>query len=171
MITDDDIHGQAQLTDESVDTAIQSSGGFFPRSKQFTITGGIFTSKVTNNFHKGAGIPSAIPLGDIDLQREIRLDVGRNVVDRRCERTTVRRVYAAKIEGRSSDMTVAMYEGHGAEEEWRHGLSQITNFLASASQHCSTAWHSQFFRHIRCGIPWRSVSGLNTIVFLCGYLT
>ena len=57
-----------------------------------------------------------IPLGDIDLQCEIRLDVGRNVVDRWCERTTVRRVYAAKIEGRSSDMTVAMYEGHSAEE-------------------------------------------------------
>jgi hypothetical protein len=48
-----------------------------------------------------------IPLGDIDLQHEIRLN----------NRTgSVRRVYAARIEGRQSNVTVAMYQGHRAEE-------------------------------------------------------
>lgn len=55
-----------------------------------------------------------IPLGDIDLQREILLDTG--AVDRRRERPRVRRVYTAKIEGRKSDVTVAMYQGEGAQE-------------------------------------------------------
>ncbi|KAJ7242173.1 hypothetical protein B0H12DRAFT_1326115 [Mycena haematopus] len=97
---DDDMPAEMQLDEES--TMGRYSGGFFPRSKQFTIAGGVFTSKVTNNFHQGPSIPSdfrMIPLGDIDLQREIRLELG--VVDRRHERTCVRRVYAAKIEGTS----------------------------------------------------------------------
>jgi hypothetical protein len=48
-----------------------------------------------------------IPLGDIDLQHEIRLN----------NRTgCVRRVYAARVKGRQSNMTVAMYQGHRAEE-------------------------------------------------------
>ncbi|KAJ7237879.1 hypothetical protein B0H12DRAFT_101513 [Mycena haematopus] len=66
-----------------------------------------------------------IPLGDIDLQREIRLGV--NVVDRWRERTSVRRVYAAKIEGRTSDMTVTVYQGNTAEEQWRQGVLQLSS--------------------------------------------
>jgi hypothetical protein len=55
-----------------------------------------------------------IPLGDIDLQHEIQVD--RGVVGRRRGRGCVRRVYSAKVEGRKSDFTVAMYQGNGAEE-------------------------------------------------------
>jgi hypothetical protein len=55
-----------------------------------------------------------IPLGDIDLRREIRLETG--IVGHRRERPRVRRVYTAKIEGRLSDVTVAVYQGEGAEE-------------------------------------------------------
>ncbi|KAJ7237884.1 hypothetical protein B0H12DRAFT_101700 [Mycena haematopus] len=39
----------------------------------------------------------------------------------------VRRVYAAIIEGRTSDMTVTMYQDDTAEEEWRQGVSQLSS--------------------------------------------
>jgi hypothetical protein len=55
-----------------------------------------------------------IPLGDIDLRHEIGSDFG--VVDCRRGRARVRRVYTAKIEGRKSCVTVARYQGDGAEE-------------------------------------------------------
>ncbi|KAJ6452796.1 hypothetical protein C8R45DRAFT_638397 [Mycena sanguinolenta] len=118
----DDIHAEAQLAEES--TVVS----FFSNSKEISVAGGVFTSQVTNNFHRGPSNPSdfrMIPLGDIDLQREIRLDVRLNVVDRPRERTCVQRIYTAKIEGRTSDMTVAMYQGNTAEEEWRGGVSTL----------------------------------------------
>jgi hypothetical protein len=59
-----------------------------------------------------------IPLGDIDLQHEIRLNKveGSVVAGRRRERASFRRVYSARIYGRNAPMTVAMYQGPGAEE-------------------------------------------------------
>jgi hypothetical protein len=56
-----------------------------------------------------------IPLGDIDLQREITLD-NTGVVNHRRERPRARRIYIAKIDGRQADVTVAVYQGQGAEE-------------------------------------------------------
>jgi hypothetical protein len=53
-------------------------------------------------------------MGDIDLLREIRLDNG--IADFQRDRPRVRRVYTAKIEGRKSDVTVAVYQGEGAQE-------------------------------------------------------
>jgi hypothetical protein len=57
-----------------------------------------------------------IPLGDIDLRHEIQVDRNTGVVGRQRERVCVRRVYSAKVEGRKSNFTVAMYQGNGAEE-------------------------------------------------------
>jgi hypothetical protein len=58
-----------------------------------------------------------IPMGDLDLLEEIRFDDGSGVVGRHHpERTRVRRVYSARIDGRNSGVTVAMYQGDGAEE-------------------------------------------------------
>jgi hypothetical protein len=57
-----------------------------------------------------------IPLGDIDLQQEIRLDDGFAVVDRHCETARIRRVYSARVHGGNSNVTVAMYQGDSAEE-------------------------------------------------------
>ncbi|KAJ6452771.1 hypothetical protein C8R45DRAFT_1193456, partial [Mycena sanguinolenta] len=88
-----------------------------------------------------------IPLGDIDLQCEIRLDVRLNVVDRWRERTCVQRIYTTKIEGRTSDMTVAMYQGNTAEEEWREGVSILSALrykqalAASKFTVIEFAWH------------------------------
>jgi hypothetical protein len=57
-----------------------------------------------------------IPLGDIDLQWEIRLHNDTGVVDHRRKQPRVRRVYTAKIDGRKSDATVVVYQGDGTEE-------------------------------------------------------
>ncbi|KAJ6571445.1 hypothetical protein B0H19DRAFT_661060 [Mycena capillaripes] len=58
-----------------------------------------------------------VPLGEIDLYHEICLDNDTGVVGRAHESRRVRRVYSANVEGQS--MTVAMYQGPGAEKEWR----------------------------------------------------
>jgi hypothetical protein len=69
-----------------------------------------------------------IPLGDIDLQHEIRLGMDAAIVERRRERRCVRRVYSAKLEGRSSGMTVALYQGNNAEEVCVRALSLFWHF-------------------------------------------
>ncbi|KAF8181360.1 hypothetical protein K438DRAFT_2169346 [Mycena galopus ATCC 62051] len=58
-----------------------------------------------------------IPLGDIDLRQEIR-----NIVYRQHARSRVRRVYSAKVHGQKSGVTVAMYQGTGAEDEWQRDI-------------------------------------------------
>ncbi|KAJ7340677.1 hypothetical protein DFH08DRAFT_243759 [Mycena albidolilacea] len=65
-----------------------------------------------------------IRLRDIDLQREIRLERHSGVVDRKHDRQGVRRMYSAKIESRESSVTVAVYQGDSAEEEWRRDVAQ-----------------------------------------------
>jgi hypothetical protein len=57
-----------------------------------------------------------IPMGDIDLLEEIRLNNETGVVDcHHPERTRMRWVYSAKIDGRKSGVTVAVYQGDSAE--------------------------------------------------------
>jgi hypothetical protein len=57
-----------------------------------------------------------IPMGDIDLLEEICLNNETGVVGHHPERTRVRRMYSARVDGRRSGVTVAMYQGNGAEE-------------------------------------------------------
>jgi hypothetical protein len=65
-----------------------------------------------------------IPMGDIDLFEEIHFDNDTGVIGRHHpERTRVRRVYSAKIEGRKSGVTVAVYQGDSAEDVSFLGLS------------------------------------------------
>ncbi|KAJ6536322.1 hypothetical protein B0H19DRAFT_1382980 [Mycena capillaripes] len=65
-----------------------------------------------------------IPLGDICLQREICLHNNSGFVNwRRSEQCSIRRVYFAKIDGRKSNVMVAMYQGDDAEEEWRQDIA------------------------------------------------
>ncbi|KAF7337201.1 hypothetical protein MSAN_02272400 [Mycena sanguinolenta] len=62
-----------------------------------------------------------IHLGDLDLVKEIRLSERSSVVHRPSREAGVRRMYQANLVIRESDrkVTVAMYQGKGAEEEWR----------------------------------------------------
>ncbi|KAF7353286.1 hypothetical protein MSAN_01516600 [Mycena sanguinolenta] len=65
-----------------------------------------------------------IRLGDIKLIKEIK-DIRFGVVGRQTPGANARRVYTAKLEGcKSGHMTVAMYEGDGAEEAWNQHLEK-----------------------------------------------
>jgi hypothetical protein len=57
-----------------------------------------------------------IPLGDIDLRHEIRLDHDSRMENCRRERGCVRRIYSGKVNGPKLSVTVAVYQGNGAEE-------------------------------------------------------
>ncbi|KAJ7218259.1 hypothetical protein B0H12DRAFT_329313 [Mycena haematopus] len=98
------------------------SGAFFPASQHFTVAGGTFTT-ITKNYATAPVVPSdfrIIPLGDIDLQYELQTDNHTGFV---CRQPRVRRVFAAKIGG-TRPMTVSMYQGHGAEDEWRRDIAK-----------------------------------------------
>ncbi|KAF7353115.1 hypothetical protein MSAN_01498800 [Mycena sanguinolenta] len=58
--------------------------------------------------------------GDLKLLKEVRLSTESGVVSRQSREVDVRRaVYHAEIRGDPGIVTVAMYQGDGAEEEWR----------------------------------------------------
>ncbi|KAJ6459478.1 hypothetical protein C8R47DRAFT_140747 [Mycena vitilis] len=82
--------------------------------------------RTTLGFASTPDVPSdfrMIPLGDIDLLREIHVKKSQVIKPPR-ERGCVRRVYSAKVDGRKSGTTVALYQGDGAEEEWRHDTAR-----------------------------------------------
>ncbi|KAJ7063840.1 hypothetical protein C8F01DRAFT_1250107 [Mycena amicta] len=143
------------------------SGSFFHSSNQVSVTGGMFTSaqSVTNHFQHGpsVGVPQAdfrkIPLGDINLQRELRVDDRSVSVYRRREHGCVHRVYSARVEGRKGDMTVAIFQGKNAEEQWsqtvlehsslRHpNVVQLYGVSSSSGIH-ATVYHDELipFEH------------------------
>ncbi|KAJ6524161.1 hypothetical protein B0H19DRAFT_1276614 [Mycena capillaripes] len=142
-------------------------GAIFAGSHHFNVTGGTFTS--INN----GGIPPSPPsefrpmrLGDISLQEELGLDLGSRTVRRmRGRRPSVRRVYSAqaKVHGRKTNATVAIYQGDTAEErisqEWRkevelYSLLRHPNFvqlygLATTTGIYAAIFHDELipFRH------------------------
>ncbi|KAJ7443429.1 hypothetical protein FB451DRAFT_1376692, partial [Mycena latifolia] len=80
------------------------------------------------SFHSSSWNPTdfrMIPLGDLDLRNEIRLDSG---VLYHCWNPTrsVRRLYSARIHGSKAPMSVALYQGENAEEEWRQDVSRYS---------------------------------------------
>ncbi|KAJ6554106.1 hypothetical protein B0H10DRAFT_1231828 [Mycena sp. CBHHK59/15] len=111
---------------ESDGTPAQYVGGFFPNSQQFAISGGAFTS--VTNYVTPTTAPSdfrSIPLGDLDLRLEI-LQNKYGVVNLRRGGNTARRLYSARIHGLPSDMSVAVYQGHNAEEDWRREIERYS---------------------------------------------
>jgi hypothetical protein len=57
-----------------------------------------------------------IPMGDIDLQREIHLDQYSGIVEYPHEQHSIQKLYSAKIPGQKSSVTVATYQGESAGE-------------------------------------------------------
>ncbi|KAJ6530455.1 hypothetical protein DFH09DRAFT_149945 [Mycena vulgaris] len=103
----------------------RSTGAIFNNAQNFVVSGGNFTS-ITNI----APDPTirkdfrTIYLGDIDLRSEIRLNTKYGGVNLRSGSGSVRRMYSARIKGCKPNMTVAMYQGESAEEEWRRDIRQ-----------------------------------------------
>ncbi|KAJ7453896.1 hypothetical protein FB451DRAFT_666106 [Mycena latifolia] len=127
-------------------------GAIFPGS-HLTVTGGTFYNIAKNCMPAPTEPPDfrKIPPGDINLQREIRFDNDRGFIEYRPQRQRVRRMYTAKIDGRNSDMTVAIYQGKGAEEEWRDDIKryswlrhpnfpQLSGFTSAPTTH-ATIFH------------------------------
>ncbi|KAJ6518074.1 hypothetical protein C8R47DRAFT_5028 [Mycena vitilis] len=102
--------------------------------------------------------PSRIPLGDIDLG-DLRLERASGRFVR--ERQSTCRVYAARVEGRTSRVTVAIYEGNGAKEKWREDIYHYSslrhpNFVqlwgvTTSSRIHAAIFHDDLipFRHFR----------------------
>ncbi|KAJ7827424.1 hypothetical protein B0H13DRAFT_878918 [Mycena leptocephala] len=143
-------------------------GSIFSGSHHFTVAGGTFNN-ITKNYSSAPTVPSdfrMIPLGDIDIQHEIRLNKfeGSSVVGRRGERAYVRRVYSARIDGKNAPTTVAMYQGPGAEEEWQQDIAKymsvrhpnIVQMFGAAS---SGGVHATFFHGDL--IPYHHFVGLH----------
>ncbi|KAF7337297.1 hypothetical protein MSAN_02282300 [Mycena sanguinolenta] len=65
-----------------------------------------------------------IRLEDINLMKTIRLDPHSDVVGCRSRGVGVRRIYHAEIRGNPGTVTVVMYQGDGAEDEWRQNVAK-----------------------------------------------
>ncbi|KAF7374203.1 hypothetical protein MSAN_00302400 [Mycena sanguinolenta] len=88
----------------------------------------ILSAKTVKNYSTIPAVPSGfrtIPFGDIDLQREIYLHGRSGVV-------SLRRLHSAKllVDRERLDVTVAVYQGAGAEQEWRR---HIKKYMATLS--------------------------------------
>ncbi|KAF7340625.1 hypothetical protein MSAN_02134400 [Mycena sanguinolenta] len=149
---DDQPNPNTEYTHSSTSEAKYTSNasGMFSHSQQFTVTGGTFTNVTNKNYTAAPNLPSdfrMIPMGDIDLRHQIRVDDLRadkwdvlNAQPR--ERACVRRIHSAKavIGRRRSRVTVAMYEGNDAEEEWRTDLAKYMRLRhPNIVQICGTA--------------------------------
>ncbi|KAF8133578.1 hypothetical protein K438DRAFT_1883799 [Mycena galopus ATCC 62051] len=116
-----------------------SRGGIFSGSTQFTVSGGTFTNITNNHSSAPTLLPPdfrIVPLGDIDLRREIQWDHDHSVPRLR-ERHSVRRVYSAKIDGRKRTVTVALYQGDNAKETWRE---DVKKYMAARHPNIVQLW-------------------------------
>ncbi|KAJ7168933.1 hypothetical protein C8R46DRAFT_1092894 [Mycena filopes] len=138
----DDEYTSPSVTDEQEFTS--HGGGMFAGSQNFVVAGGTFTN-LTTNYVTAPAVPTdlrMIPLGDIDLQQQLVVESGSGVIGRTWERRYVRRVYSAKLRGRQSNVTVAMYQGDGAEEDWREDIERYMNLRhPNIVQVCGGARH------------------------------
>ncbi|KAJ7041856.1 hypothetical protein C8F04DRAFT_1252793 [Mycena alexandri] len=80
-------------------------GGIFSGSQHFVIAGGTFTN--ITNYVTAPAIPSDIRM----------IPMGGHIP------ATAARIYSAKIDGRTPEMTVAVYRGDKAEEAWRRDIA------------------------------------------------
>ncbi|KAJ7315807.1 hypothetical protein DFH08DRAFT_820380 [Mycena albidolilacea] len=92
------------------------SSGMFSGSQNFTVTAQTLTNVTTQYPASAPSDFRMIPLGDIDLRHEIRVDNLTGIVDYHRGPVCFRRMHSARVEGRKAKVTVAMYHGTGAEE-------------------------------------------------------
>ncbi|KAF8158677.1 hypothetical protein K438DRAFT_1860956, partial [Mycena galopus ATCC 62051] len=95
------------------------AGAFFPHARHFTISGGTYTSNVTQVAPTVRHDFRMIPLGDLDLLHEIRLEDGPSMITRR---RSTGKLYHVRLDGRVSPMTAVVYQGEEGEQAWRRAL-------------------------------------------------
>ncbi|KAJ7676940.1 hypothetical protein DFH06DRAFT_1317540 [Mycena polygramma] len=125
------------------DTSFAAVGGtFFAGSQGFTIHNStlnnityLTTPRVASDIH-------TITMGDIDLRRQLLVDLdgwevsdATGIVRRERRRGCVRRVYSARIGDRKADMTVVVFEGGTAEQELRQGVAIYSGLRQAHSPH------------------------------------
>ncbi|KAJ7231537.1 hypothetical protein C8J57DRAFT_1730136 [Mycena rebaudengoi] len=148
---EDEAHAELELHDGSTDEGEpgKSPYGFFPNAQHFVVTGGNFTNinrpalTVSSDFRR-------LLLGDLDLRAEICLDDRNSVVHRRERQASARRLYYARVRDVDSLMTVALYQGNNAEEEWRediqrHSWLRHPNFVQIYGTASSSGIHAAVF--------------------------
>ncbi|KAJ6530691.1 hypothetical protein B0H19DRAFT_1384609 [Mycena capillaripes] len=115
------------------------AAAFNTASRDITMIGCATTSNFT--FTTAPAEPCdfrRVRMGDIDLQREIHVDKDSCVVDwHPGRRRSARRMYSATIDSRKSSVTVAIYQGDGAEEEWRHHVAKYMMIRQVPPFYCS----------------------------------
>ncbi|KAJ7231557.1 hypothetical protein C8J57DRAFT_180264 [Mycena rebaudengoi] len=126
--TDPDLHDGSTdgFTDEDEPGEEESTGAIFSNSEHFVVTGGKFKS-FTNINRPAPTVLSdfrRLPLGDLDLRAKISLDDRSSIVYRRENQASVRRIYSTRVPGIDSMMTVTLYQGDNAEEEWRKDIQR-----------------------------------------------
>ncbi|KAF7373717.1 hypothetical protein MSAN_00582700 [Mycena sanguinolenta] len=100
------------------------TGAFFPHAAGLTIGGGVFACNVTNVYNEQFSEFRRIPLGDIKLGKELKNILYSDTLDPQNREASVRRMYSAKICPDPAPVTVAIYQGHGAEKHWRQHLAK-----------------------------------------------
>jgi hypothetical protein len=101
----------------------------------------VTSSECCKNYAKRSTDFRTIALGDICLLHEIGLKRGSRTAERLRDRCSGRRVYSAKIVGLEGNMTVATYQGDGAEEVRHSGVLDITSYLIVQQ------WRADITRH------------------------
>ncbi|KAJ6462985.1 hypothetical protein C8R45DRAFT_1026643 [Mycena sanguinolenta] len=101
---------------------VNGGGGGLGEGPRVKIVAPRTVTNINKNYSTASAVPSGfrmIPLGDIDLQREIQLDMVSGVVNRR-------KLHSAKLLGarEKSDITVAVYQGAGAKQQWRRDIAR-----------------------------------------------
>ncbi|KAJ7036919.1 hypothetical protein C8F04DRAFT_1093856 [Mycena alexandri] len=113
------------LNPTDFDSTVSQTGpngavAFFQQAQHFVISGGNFTHNVMHNVSNTQDFRS-IPLGDVDLQREIEDAAPRS------RRGSVRRIYSARISGLAASMTAIVYQGDNAEDDWREEIARYSS--------------------------------------------
>ncbi|KAK7063366.1 hypothetical protein R3P38DRAFT_480 [Favolaschia claudopus] len=92
-------------------------GTLFSNASNFNVNGGTFIAMAGENETKFENFPR-IPLGHIVLGKNLGI-----VKQLRQGGGAVRRVHSAKMFGERSPMTVVIYEGHDAQEDWHEYIA------------------------------------------------
>ncbi|KAF7377150.1 hypothetical protein MSAN_00134100 [Mycena sanguinolenta] len=143
---DDQFHPHPECTHSSTcdPECTPHDTGMFSHARNFTVISRNLTNITNNNYSPSTPADfRMIPLGDIDLLHEIQLDHHTGIVNHARQRPRIRRLYSARTEGGKAGITVAIYQGGGAEENADFGAAHsyiYSEFRRTLSSMQCTSW-------------------------------